>query len=298
KPVTTRTVTVGGAVKRPITVEVPVGTRINDLIFHAGGAGVEDFKVIVGGPVMGPVVGVDGVITKTIGGVIVLPSGHRLLELKGQPIRVTKQRAKMCCTCRECTILCPRNALGHSISPAKMMSYSWHIDEIIARIERNDLDPFTERMVYEALLCCQCGVCELYSCIFGLSPNKIYALVVDALKRSKVKVDFNKLSLQEDGMFEYRKLSAATFARKLGLERYLVHTEFEPAGTFAPESVRIPLMQHIGAPAIPVVAVGDKVRRGDLLGEIPEGKLGARVHASIDGAVAAVTGEAVSIEAS
>jgi len=298
KPVTTRIVTVGGEVRRPVTVEVPVGTRIGDLISHAGGAGVEDFAVIVGGPVMGPVGSVDGVITKTGGGVVVLPSDHTLLGLKGQPIRVTKLRAKMCCTCRECTILCPRNALGHPISPAKMMSYSWHIDEIVARIERGELDPFTERMVYEALLCCQCGVCELYACIFGLSPNKVYALVVDALNRSKFKVDFNKLSLQEGDMFEYRKLSAATFARKLGLERYLVHTEFESAGSFVPRSVRIPLLQHIGAPAVPVVAPGDTVRRGDLIGEIPEGKLGARVHASIDGRVTAVTGEAVSIEAS
>ena len=54
---------------------------------------------------------------------------------------------------------------------------------------------------------------------------------------------------------------------------------------FSAVRVRIPLVQHIGAPAIPVVKSGSVVRKGDVIGEIPEGKLGARVHASIDGIV-------------
>jgi len=61
-----------------------------------------------------------------------------------------------------------------------------------------------------------------------------------------------------------------------------------------PARVRIPLIQHIGAPAEPVVQPGESVRAGQLLGEIPEGKLGARVHASIDGVVEKVD-EAVEI---
>ncbi len=296
EPVTSRVVTVGGEVRRPVTVEVPIGTPIADLIEFAGGARTGDYSVVVGGPVMGPIESPDGVITKTTGGVIVLPEGHTLLRLKTQPVRVTKLRAKMCCTCQECTILCPRNALGHPISPAKMMSYSWHIDEIVAKIERGELDPFTERMVYEALLCCQCGVCEMYACIFGLSPNKVYALVVDAIKRAKLKIDFEKLSLHEGNMFDFRKLSASTFARKLDLEEYIVHTAFEPFGSFAPGHVRIPLRQHIGALAVPVVKMGDGVSRGDVIGEIPDGSLGARIHASVDGRVTAVDDSAVAIE--
>ena len=57
------------------------------------------------------------------------------------------------------------------------------------------------------------------------------------------------------------------------------------------------LKQHIGAPAVPVVATGDLVRAGDLLGEIPEGALGARVHAGIAGRVV-VESDAVVIERS
>ena len=56
-------------------------------------------------------------------------------------------------------------------------------------------------------------------------------------------------------------------------------------GNFSRKKYAIPLSQHIGAPAIPVVKSGSAVKAGDVIGEIPEGKLGARVHASIEGVV-------------
>ncbi|MFC1692664.1 SLBB domain-containing protein [Candidatus Latescibacterota bacterium] len=298
KNVTTRVVTIGGEVARPVTIEVPIGTSIRDLVAHAGGMTVDDYEVVVGGPVMGVISSIDDTITKTIGGVVVLPSDHDVIRLKRQPFRVTKYLAKMCCTCQECTILCPRNALGHPISPAKIMSYSWHIDEIIRQIEHRELDPFTEQMVFESLLCCQCGLCEQYACIFGLSPNKVYALVSDAIQRSGLKFDFLKLPQHEGNMFEFRKLPALTLSRKLGLAKYLVHTEFEDFGAYMPGTVKIPLLQHIGAPAVPVVKSNDMVKTGDLIGDIPEDKLGARVHASIDGVVTEVTGEFIVIRGS
>jgi Na+-translocating ferredoxin:NAD+ oxidoreductase RnfC subunit len=65
---------------------------------------------------------------------------------------------------------------------------------------------------------------------------------------------------------------------------------------FSPRKVKLPLKQHAGVPAVPVVKCGDRVRVGDLLAVPPQGKLGARVHASIDGVVT-VGGDAVIIEA-
>jgi Na+-translocating ferredoxin:NAD+ oxidoreductase RnfC subunit len=59
-------------------------------------------------------------------------------------------------------------------------------------------------------------------------------------------------------------------------------------GDIQVDKVTIPLLQHIGQAALPVVKQGDRVKKGDLIGEIPEGALGARVHASIDGTVEAV----------
>jgi biotin carboxyl carrier protein len=49
--------------------------------------------------------------------------------------------------------------------------------------------------------------------------------------------------------------------------------------------------------ATPTVKEGARVARGDLLGSIREGKLGANVHASIDGKVAEVTDKYVRITA-
>lgn len=51
-----------------------------------------------------------------------------------------------------------------------------------------------------------------------------------------------------------------------------------------PLQVAIPLDQHIGAPAIPVVAVGDKVKTGQLIAKAG-GFVSANVHSSVSGTV-------------
>lgn len=51
-----------------------------------------------------------------------------------------------------------------------------------------------------------------------------------------------------------------------------------------PKQVVIPLSQHTGAPAKPVVAVGDEVKAGTLIAE-PVGMISAAVHSSIAGKV-------------
>ena len=53
----------------------------------------------------------------------------------------------------------------------------------------------------------------------------------------------------------------------------------------ASQEIKIALSQHVGAPAQAVVAVGDFVQKGQLIGAIREGSLGATVHASMDGKV-------------
>ncbi len=56
--------------------------------------------------------------------------------------------------------------------------------------------------------------------------------------------------------------------------------------TITPKQVVIPMVQHIGAPCTPLVAVGDKVLRGQKIGD-GEG-LCVPVHASVSGTVAAI----------
>ena len=62
---------------------------------------------------------------------------------------------------------------------------------------------------------------------------------------------------------------------------------------YSPKKVVLPLSQHLGAPAEPVVQPGDRVSAGQLAADIPDGKLGARIHSSIDGVVTAVNGSVV-----
>jgi Na+-translocating ferredoxin:NAD+ oxidoreductase RnfC subunit len=46
-----------------------------------------------------------------------------------------------------------------------------------------------------------------------------------------------------------------------------------------------------------MVSAGDKVKKGALIGEIPDGKLGARYHASINGVVTEVNQKWITIKA-
>ena len=53
----------------------------------------------------------------------------------------------------------------------------------------------------------------------------------------------------------------------------------------SPQQVNILMQQHVGAPAQPVVSVGDRVKQGDLIGAVDNDQLGTPIHASIDGIV-------------
>jgi Na+-translocating ferredoxin:NAD+ oxidoreductase RnfC subunit len=61
--------------------------------------------------------------------------------------------------------------------------------------------------------------------------------------------------------------------------------------------VRIRMKQHAGEPAVPVVREGQRIKKGQMVGRVDDAKLGAHVHASIDGKVRAVTPEYVEIVA-
>ncbi|HCK80546.1 MAG TPA: electron transport complex subunit RsxC [Candidatus Competibacter sp.] len=59
-----------------------------------------------------------------------------------------------------------------------------------------------------------------------------------------------------------------------------------------PKHVTVPLRQHIGAIAKPVVQVGERVLKGQMIGQ-PDGYVSAAVHAPTSGVVAAVDQQAV-----
>lgn len=61
------------------------------------------------------------------------------------------------------------------------------------------------------------------------------------------------------------------------------------------ETFIFPLQQHVGAPSIPVAAVGDIVKRGQLIARIPEGALGSPIYTSVSGKVTSLADGAIRI---
>lgn len=287
-PVTERTITVTGEVARPSVMTVPVGTPVSLCIERCGGSKRADCIVILGGPVMGTVLdtpeAVDAaVVTKTLGGVIVLPRGHHLHRTaRKSPESMHRLAAAACIQCRFCTELCPRYLIGHPFETHRVMR---------AFASGRELEPEAAR---HALLCCGCGVCEHVACPMGLSPCSVNRYVKKALAEKGVAYDGGKDIIA--GNLEWnscRKTASPRLIARTGLGPYQ-GIRPEAADGPLPDVVRIPLRQHIGAPSRPVCEPGAAVRKGDLIGEIPDKALGARLHASIDGIVESV-GESVVI---
>ena len=284
KPVTHRYLTVGCEVRKPMVVRVPVGTRVAEVLQFAGGPTIDEYRVVDGGPMMGRVLpDTDQPVTKTTSGLLVLPPDHNVVCRKVMdPHTVKRLTNTICCQCSQCTDLCPRQLLGHSLHPHRLMRVldGQAVDSPIAR---------------EALLCSECGICEKFACPMGLSPREVNAQLKKELMAAGVKWKNRGEPLVASRFRDERRIPTSRLVSRLGLAGYEAHPHF--AGDYTPSEVRIPLRQHIGAPALAVVHAGDHVKTGDLIGEIPEGAMGARVHASIDGVVTAVENGIITIKA-
>ncbi|NLH81795.1 MAG: propanediol utilization protein [Phyllobacteriaceae bacterium] len=282
RPVVAKTFTVTGDVARPGVVTAPLGTPLADCLAAAGGATLDDPIFVVGGPMMGRVVDDPAkfaaeVVTKTTGGLIALPRGHHLHLNATLGVDHMRARAEAACIqCRLCSDLCPRQLIGHPFETHRVMR---------AFASGRELEPGDGR---QALLCCDCGVCEHFACPMGLAPRRINQAVKRALRAGDLKYEGSREI--EDARTEWReprRVPVRRLADRIGIGAYMDLPEHD-LGRLAPTRVAVPLSQHIGRPAEPLVAVGDRVRVGDPIGAIPKGALGARIHASIDGRVESV----------
>ena len=66
-----------------------------------------------------------------------------------------------------------------------------------------------------------------------------------------------------------------------------ISTQLPVARAPIPGELIIPVVQHIGTPAAPVVASGDHVKRGQLIAAA-QGFVSANIHAPIDARVKAI----------
>ena len=279
KKVIEKYVTVGGAVKNPVTVRVPVGISLKELIDAAGGT-TEPCDYIIGGPAMGRVVDtLDIPVTKTTGGLLAIPKNHPLLQQKSPKLDLRMIMA-VCCQCSMCTQMCPRNALGLNVQPHKAM-----------RSLANGIDLMGD---FNGIFsCCNCGLCTYYACNFGLKPSQVMQTLKSAMASKGIRAR-KEVFGEVDGGLENKKVPVSRLIARLGVSEYDVPAPLVDK-TLSTDCVRIALRMGVGAPSVPKVAVGDKVRKNQLVADIAEKKLGVKLHASISGTVTAVTDEYIEI---
>jgi Na+-translocating ferredoxin:NAD+ oxidoreductase RnfC subunit len=284
-PVTDTYVTVTGEVKTPSTLKVPIGCQVSSLLELAGGVNTENYEIIIGGPMTGKLINELYTVTKTTKAIIVLPKDHPVV-LKKQINAATNMKRAMsvCSQCQMCTDLCPRALLGHSIQPHKIMN-------ALANGISSDLQTYMS-----SLICSECGLCEAYSCHQGLSPSKLIGELKGKLRENGIKNTFENKSYSINKMREMRKVPKERLIARLSLTAYNVEGALDERELDI-QRVKISLRQHIGAEAVPVVKVGDKVMKGQLIGDIEEGKLGAKIHASIDGTIISLGDNSITIVA-
>lgn len=277
KPVTYKYVSVLGEVYTPSIIKVPIGTSVMECIKAAGGATINSFSSIMGGPMMGKVLDMEElknrVITKTDGGIIVIPEDHYLVSCKNLQIKhIINQTKAACIQCSACTQMCPRHLLGHPLRPHKIM-------RAVSFLENN------QDIIKEALICSECGICEMYACPMGLSPRKVNVYLKGLLREQGIKFQSDKKEFIPDVDRQYKEISVSRLVMRLNLIKYKDVKIIENVNELMISKVSIPLRQHIGKAAIPKVSVGGRVDKGQLIADVNYEDMGANIHASISGIV-------------
>lgn len=282
-PVADKLVSVVGEVKDPVTVRVPVGTSIEEVVAMAGGVTVRNPVYFIGGPMMGNIGTGAQPVTKTTNAVLVLPEDHLIIQKKNRKASIDlKRAAAACCQCTMCTDLCPRHLLGHPIEPHKFMRAATCKD-------LQEPDVFVN-----TLFCSSCGLCEMYSCMQSLSPRSLMADYKNGLRAHGLKPPQGVVPEPESPQREYRKVPMERLMARLDLTRYNKEAPLRDE-TADVKKVRILLSQHIGAPASAVVSAGDAVEARQMIAEPGKG-LSVGIHASISGKVTEVSDKFIVIE--
>ena len=284
KPVTETYLTIAGDIPHRLTVKVPVGMSIRELLRQCGLENGDDYAVIDGGPMMGSLLdGIDGYVTKKSKGLILLKKDHFLIRKKSVKINQGRVISKTACEqCRMCTDLCPRYLLGHNMQPHKVM-----------RALSYDLQDVKELQI--AQLCCECNACELFSCPANLHPKTVNIFYKQKLAEQGIRYQPIQVEFQPRSAREYRLIPSKRLVAKIGLTLF---DQPAPLTTiqFKPEYLEIGLRQHIGAPSQPIVNLGQHVEAGQMIGKIPENSLGVPVHASMAGTVVEIKDNSIVVK--
>jgi Na+-translocating ferredoxin:NAD+ oxidoreductase RnfC subunit len=285
RPVTTKFITLTGAVPEPKTVEIPFGITIAEAFTLTGLKSLEGLKVIDGGPMMGKLIEDPSseIVSKTCGGLIALPNDHILIKKLQRSDKENSRIARSACDqCTDCSELCPRALLGYPIRPHKAMRTA-------------QFAPYADsNYALDSIFCSECGLCSLFSCPEDLTPREMCQIAKKFHLANGIKPNEFKGTPEVHPMRSVRRVSIDRLIKKLGLIDYDQKAPFTKINSRF-EKVILPLKMHIGVPSKPVVKSGQKVKTGQLVAEIPEGKLSAALHAPIAGKVISVTDQEIII---
>ena len=273
KPVTHKTITIAGAVQRPVSMTVPIGTTYRDAIAAAGGLTTDEPILCLGGLMMGKTsANLDTPVGKTDTGVIILPLSHHTIQRKLKPAQVQASIGKSACDqCRFCTEFCPRFLLGYQVEPHQVM--------------RSLAFTATGKDYYNewASLCCSCGLCTLYACPEELYPKEACDTAKGELRAANFKWT-GPAPTKPHPLHDGRRTPVKSLTLKLGVQQYDNPAPLEEVN-INPARLILGLKQGAGVPNVPLVKVGDKVTAGQVLGQIPEGQMGSIIHAPYAGIV-------------
>lgn len=276
QPVLRKTLTLAGAVKRPVTLTVPIGTSYREAIEAAGGLATADPVLCLGGLMMGEITeNLDAPITKTATGVVVLPRAHHVIQRKLTPKPAQAGIGKSACDqCRYCTEFCPRFLLGYAVEPHQVM--------------RSLAFTATGAAYWNqwAALCCACGLCTLYACPEELFPKEACDDAKAEMRRAEIKWT-GPTNVKPHPMHEGRRVPIKRLVHKLDVGLYDLPAPLEEI-PIRPSRLVLPWKQSAGAPNQPRVRVGDRVEAGQPIGEVPAKALGAILHAPVNAKVAEV----------
>ena len=282
RPVTRKYVTIAGEVENPVTVRVPIGVTVGEIIKLAGNITTEDPAFIIGGPMMGSLGSKANIVTKTTNAVLVLPSSHSLIRRRQSKTFIDMKRAMAaCCQCSYCTSLCSRNLLGHPINPSEFM-------RVASNSITNDAAPYIN-----AMYCSGCGLCEQYSCVQNLSPRMLLAACKLELRKAGIKPQPQPEPVVTPDR-PLRQVPMSRLTSRIGLKKY---NKSAPIIEAVPDfkKVTVLLSQHVGNPSVPIVKKGDEVHEKQLIANAGEG-LSVALHSPVNGVVTAVGKTAIIIE--
>lgn len=282
--VTHKYLMVAGEVKKPMIIRAPLGITYKEAVDFCGGSLIENPAYLIGGPMTGKIEAPHGVITKTTNAVILLLQTHYIVQRKTVKPNIGIKRAmSACCSCRMCTDLCSRNLIGHPIDPQSFMH----------GISQNEV--FDQKPFLNTFFCSQCGLCEMYSCMQGLSPATLINSYRTGLRANGITPpkdpEYNGVSEKRP----YRTVPVGRLVRRLGLSKYDVSAPLSDK-EIVPKRLTISLHQNIGAFSVPLVKKGDYMKAGQMIALPPEDKLGVAIHSPIDGKVAELNDKFIIIE--